>query len=53
MNFKTLDLNDVDLSGEYIGFNTRLRWAGIKLSWLSDSDVKYSGGVIYGNRLSA
>jgi len=51
-NFETLNLN-FEPSGEYIGFNTRLRWAGIKLDWLSDSDVRYSGGVIYGNRLSA
>lgn len=52
VNFETLDLN-FEPSGEYIGFNTRLRWAGIKLDWLSSSDVRYSGGVVYGNRLSA
>jgi len=51
-NFKTLDLN-FEPSGEYEGFNTRLRWSGIKLDWVSDSDVRYSGGVIYGQRLSA
>lgn len=51
-NVETLDLES-EPSGEYIGFNTRLRWAGIKLAWLSSSDVRYSGGVIYGNRLSA
>lgn len=37
---------------EYVGFNRPTRFVGLRLTWRSDSTVRYAGAVIYGREVS-